>query len=120
MIRRPPRSTRTATLFPYTTRFRSAYSDVSLELSSDPAELDAAYGPARLLLLSNNDRDRLQQHGAQGVAASAQRALYSPAGLTRARSFADDPLELYGHYLLPLLPAGGKQIGRASCRERVW
>src|SRR3546814_8151734 len=25
MIRRPPRSTRTATLFPYTTRFRSAF-----------------------------------------------------------------------------------------------
>src|SRR3546814_963669 len=29
MIRRPPRSTRTATLFPYTTLFRSASRDVS-------------------------------------------------------------------------------------------
>src|SRR3546814_195358 len=28
MIRRPPRSTRTDTLFPYTTLFRSAYSDL--------------------------------------------------------------------------------------------
>src|SRR3546814_3095319 len=29
MIRRPPRSTRTDTLFPYTTLFRSRYSDAS-------------------------------------------------------------------------------------------
>src|SRR3546814_7509894 len=36
------------------------------------------------------------------------------AGLTRARSFADDPLELYGHYLLQLLPAGGKLTPRAG------
>src|SRR3546814_19194378 len=30
MIRRPPRSTRTDTLFPYTTLFRSAYGDRTL------------------------------------------------------------------------------------------
>lgn len=103
-----------ATIFADTLRASPAYADVSLELSSNPAELDAAYGPARLLLLSNNDRERLQQHGAQGMADAAQRALYSPAGLTRARPFADDPLELYGHYLLQLLPAGGKLTPRAG------
>src|SRR3546814_1355377 len=31
MIRRPPRSTRTDTLFPYTTLFRSMFADVLLE-----------------------------------------------------------------------------------------
>src|SRR3546814_4893837 len=34
MIRRPPRSTRTDTLFPYTTRFRSV-------VAADPVEVDA-------------------------------------------------------------------------------
>src|SRR3546814_14393996 len=34
MIRRPPRSTRTDTLFPYTTLFRSARDDVSPRLRS--------------------------------------------------------------------------------------
>src|SRR3546814_5048126 len=33
MIRRPPRSTRTDTLFPYTTLFRSLLGDVTLVLS---------------------------------------------------------------------------------------
>src|SRR3546814_9096068 len=33
MIRRPPRSTRTATLFPYTTLFRSQFGHVWLEIS---------------------------------------------------------------------------------------
>src|SRR3546814_10745554 len=35
MIRRPPRSTRTDTLFPYTTLFRSLYGAMNLERFSD-------------------------------------------------------------------------------------
>src|SRR3546814_4710935 len=37
MIRRPPRSTRTDTLFPYTTRFRSAIVSVGYRVSSKRA-----------------------------------------------------------------------------------
>src|SRR3546814_2931098 len=37
MIRRPPRSTRTDTLFPYTTLFRSALSAIARRRSSAPA-----------------------------------------------------------------------------------
>src|SRR3546814_1367634 len=39
MIRRPPRSTRTDTLFPYTTRFRSARRDRAIQVQhgDDPA-----------------------------------------------------------------------------------
>src|SRR3546814_9764721 len=37
MIRRPPRSTRTDTLFPYTTLFRSADGSVGLSFGHDPA-----------------------------------------------------------------------------------
>src|SRR3546814_5413906 len=38
MIRRPPRSTRTAPLFPYTTLFRSRQADRRLRLRRDPVE----------------------------------------------------------------------------------
>src|SRR3546814_14723105 len=40
MIRRPPRSTRTDTLFPYTTLFRSFWEDVPIE-KLDRAEWEA-------------------------------------------------------------------------------
>src|SRR3546814_20310201 len=48
MIRRPPRSTRTDTLFPYTTRFRSACAEVfhsfRTEFSPEPAHKVHAQG----------------------------------------------------------------------------
>src|SRR3546814_8680543 len=44
MIRRPPRSTRTDTLFPYTTLFRSRFLDIGVELS----DLSTKFGNAVL------------------------------------------------------------------------
>src|SRR3546814_9736818 len=38
MIRRPPRSTRTDTLFPYTTLFRSGLVDLHVHLTGDPGD----------------------------------------------------------------------------------
>src|SRR3546814_5718142 len=46
MIRRPPRSTRTDTLFPYTTRFRSAQAR-SPVLAAARADVEAARGQLR-------------------------------------------------------------------------
>src|SRR3546814_5205892 len=46
MIRRPPRSTRTDTLFPYTTLFRSSHSNASYVPSSMP-DTDTPDLPAR-------------------------------------------------------------------------
>src|SRR3546814_8532920 len=48
MIRRPPRSTRTDTLFPYTTLFRSSFLDPAvrahgLDRTAEKARLDAQY-----------------------------------------------------------------------------
>src|SRR3546814_7466851 len=40
MIRRPPRSTRTDTLFPYTTLFRSLLLDLDGTIVEQPAEVD--------------------------------------------------------------------------------
>src|SRR3546814_15903462 len=42
MIRRPPRSTRTDTLFPYTTLFRSRGVDTFIETSGAPPALQTA------------------------------------------------------------------------------
>src|SRR3546814_10663280 len=39
MIRRPPRSTRTDTLFPYTTRFRSTHSRKDIDMADAMKEL---------------------------------------------------------------------------------
>lgn len=88
-------------------RASPAYAEVSLEVVSAPAELDRAYGVVQPLLLADSDRAALQRGEAAALAQQAQRALYSPAALTRARPFADDPLNFYGRYLLQLLPAAG-------------
>src|SRR3546814_3449332 len=52
MIRRPPRSTRTDTLFPYTTLFRSAF--IVLQGTADVL-IDGADGPLRVASLSENE-----------------------------------------------------------------
>src|SRR3546814_4774409 len=52
MIRRPPRSTRTDTLFPYTTLFRSSF-----ELSSASRSLRPF--PQRLILVDSRHRRRI-------------------------------------------------------------
>jgi predicted exporter len=83
------------------------FTDVSLELNLDPQRVDAAYGPARVLLLADADRALLAQGRGAELGDRALRALYSPAGLARVRAFADDPLNLYGDFLAQLVPAAG-------------
>src|SRR3546814_10576257 len=47
MIRRTPRSTRTDTLFPYTTLFRSSGRDVdTVQIAQVPADLTRAHAPS--------------------------------------------------------------------------
>src|SRR3546814_20753834 len=64
MIRRPPRSTRTDTLFPYTTRFRSLLHQRCRARSSLPTLLVA-----------------LPASGCHGGALEQRRGLIDPAGL---------------------------------------
>src|SRR3546814_8615556 len=70
MIRRPPRSTRTDTLFPYTTLFRSAEARTrsllrqelfALPRSVDPAPDDPGRAVARGRAVRNRD-DRSEEH----------------------------------------------------------
>src|SRR3546814_20619750 len=57
MIRRPPRSTRTDTLFPYTTLFRSSYGD-DLRVERAPVVAGVDRGPDRLDLVDQHRTGR--------------------------------------------------------------
>src|SRR3546814_12419560 len=109
MIRRPPRSTRTDTLFPYTTLFRSRIEPADaqeLALAEIAADLHAGdalerFGDVLLGIFA----DVL---GRDAVADDIEIALVFDRALKAGRETGDDDLF-----------AGGA-IGRASCRERVW
>src|SRR3546814_11893138 len=113
MVRRPPRSTRTDTLFPYTTLFRSP-------------DLSVATAPSR----ASGDQAGVGQQGRGGVrrVQRAQVLQDVPGGgdevCRRGRSGEQEALgpadrrdRLQVAELLLRLPA--LEIGRASCRERV-
>src|SRR3546814_12951558 len=115
MIRRPPRSTRTDTLFPYTTLFRScrfAYaareeigmsllkvSGLSKSFGGNKAvdAIDFTLEPGELLALI----------GPNGAGKSTTFNMVGGQLPASAGSVRFDGIELLG------------QIGRASCRERV-
>src|SRR3546814_18033928 len=115
MIRRPPRSTRTDTLFPYTTLFRS-YPDGGGQPHQSGARADccglfaalAIYGPHPLFPFGS----RIGGAGHAGFYPSAsvregRTRHYMPARAIRSRA-----PENAGRR------SGGFEIGRASCRER--
>src|SRR3546814_15521415 len=106
MIRRPPRSTRTDTLFPYTTLFRA---EVERILPGELEPLDPAARPVRRLRYGSKPAAGLIVH-------------------ENGDGFVDDeavdflPEESGGKQPLIseiMLETKAEQIGRASCRERV-
>src|SRR3546814_14473246 len=119
MIRRPPRSTRTDTLFPYTTLFRSLASATPVHASPEREavlaalngvlgnHLDASGNPLAITMGLRCDGVPLQ---AGAVADARSKVAVLVHGLCMndrqwARSAAAD--------------AGGDEIGRASWRGRV-
>src|SRR3546814_17541621 len=120
MIRRPPRSTRTDTLFPYTTLFRSpgdqrrrrgrkdeGAAAVDEEIGDDVRRAEQrAFAAERLAAGVEGDEvfagaEDMRQAGAGGAE--------NPG---RMRLIADQ-------YGVVAVGDGGEEIGRASCRERV-
>src|SRR3546814_12472629 len=98
MIRRPPRSTRTDTLFPYTTLFRSQYKmhDIFSHIVLTVSDEDfLTRKPVRTIVLPDRQGSDLRQVG---------------AGLRFGQIHGSRPAAL---------EHGGNKIGRASCRERV-
>src|SRR3546814_15933983 len=135
MIRRPPRSTRTDTLFPYTTLFRSG------GLARNPSELIRQPAAEKPLVGATDVRDDRRFGEARGDAAILRAAdqREALAQVARQRIGARDPQRIFARgRLAPRAVIGGKtapgaafgldvviiaaeaQTGRASCRERVW
>src|SRR3546814_16622932 len=111
MIRRPPRSTRTDTLFPYTTRFRSERGGAGRSRRSRYRHRHAhsSLGCCNLARGLSTRADRLEGWGRLREGAESYAKLAQIAG---ARSYL----------LLPSTVAPERRrltIGRASCRERV-
>src|SRR3546814_13675112 len=102
MIRRPPRSTRTDTLFPYTTLFRSIITGVGGE---------SGHGESPYRLRSTAG-ERPRKH-ARALAETPSPIKYKLffISLPRHRPSSHGPCESTAQTCA--------EIGRASCRERV-
>src|SRR3546814_14087687 len=108
MIRRPSRSTRTDTLFPYTTLFRSRRYD---DLNREVRERTEAEKRARYLA----DTDPLTDFLNRRALISSGQALIAEAARER-RHVALFLLDL--DHFKTVNDIHGHEIGRASCRER--
>src|SRR3546814_14163276 len=111
MIRRPPRSTRTDTLFPYTTLFRS--------LLRDPGLADPTAITNRQYYLHERMRE-LDSQSSRWTDGRWQ-VLEAEFGDEIARAFRDGVVAYWRRHSPKLRSEGkaGHKIGRASCRERV-
>src|SRR3546814_20255013 len=124
MIRRPPRSTRTDTLFPYTTLFRSGQGTFVAQCGGELGRRAVGQGTVRAHLVvvlapDGDDRSRmLERDGPVFVQALvpelAVEALHIGVlrGVPRLR---EHQRHAVGSRPLVERP----EIGRASCRERV-
>src|SRR3546814_13687816 len=112
MIRRPPRSTRTDTLFPYTTLFRSTIAQL-LELKRELADTGGDFVPSRLdreFVIAGSDVGQLI------VLTSLYDVVRDEAPGARFRD-----VNLGGEEMVSALQTGyvDLEIGRASGRESV-
>src|SRR3546814_20415948 len=97
MIRRPPRSTRTYTLFPYTTLFRSSLLVSILMAGSTPAIVPSASSTDEATTLEIKNTCLEAVNGDEAAEISCIKTIIEHA----------EPMRV------------DEQIGRASCRERV-
>src|SRR3546814_7263127 len=87
MIRRPPRSTRTDTLFPYTTLFRSPPARPPIApVRAGPCQLPVNWGDVS----TGRDRSSFAPHPCLADSRSMMRAMLWPSNLTVRRLHALD------------------------------
>src|SRR3546814_14874519 len=104
MIRRPPRSTRTDTLFPYTTLFRSQGTE-----SGAPMDLDHDEDG---VVIENGHREQKQEGKLEKDLPQTDKSGDSLKGDTPEEDMpaTEEEWSLWSQDI---------EIGRASCRERV-
>src|SRR3546814_11821815 len=120
MIRRPPRSTRTDTLLPYTTLFRSP-SELPLTDAGAVAENPWAFLPVYPFLAAALG-GLLGSWGAGAIVISLAAGYGACLALHRLlRSRVDAATAMWAVAFFAAGPLGAlfQEIGRASCRERV-
>src|SRR3546814_1816394 len=103
MLRPPPRSTRTYTLFPYTTLFRSSGERHILPAINEISLLRETRQAAKLEVMIN-ERTMLEELACDGVLVS------TPAGSTAYNLSANGPILPLDSAMLALTPI---KIGRA-------
>src|SRR3546814_13453244 len=127
MLRLPPRSTRTYTLFPYSTRFRSDGARLrrfSAGLHGGAVGRDHQHGGADHLVVEVDRHHRIGAYGRglcghvlEGMLLGITQGLLVAAGAS-----ADDiayPREDVAEQVGADDGIAGAEIGRAACRERV-
>src|SRR3546814_9562666 len=110
MIRRPPRSTRTDTLFPYTTLFRSVGDDPAGDGRAGEAEMAVAEGveDVRPTRRAADDRKRVGRGG----------AMAHPAALLFDRQVREGPLRML-HQLVRPAPRSEEHTSELQSLMRI-
>src|SRR3546814_16284726 len=119
MIRRPPRSTRTDTLFPYTTLFRSAEVDDSvIRAIASPRQQKLNQGAVYTDYGGQIDKTlpNVVTRAASDLGVTIGSIGFFPA-LDVVRQALPMALSFLKMALVICIPL---EIGIASCRERVW
>src|SRR3546814_13497152 len=109
MIRRPPGSTRTDTLLPYTTLFRSYGARRGARRGGGHARAGAR----------ERRRRRMTALAERPAQTEVARIALGRSDLLRDRTLIDGAWISTDETVTVRNPATGGQIGRASCRERV-
>src|SRR3546814_18301361 len=116
MIRQPPRSTRTDTLFPYTTLFRSLRRRCHAGLNNS----EQRHALTQAIYTFRQGRIIDRSHEAQKYRASGLNLVIAGSGSASGRTKAREACALSAPVLAPKRIADAtREIGRASCRERV-
>src|SRR3546814_19163950 len=114
MIRRPPRSTRTDTLFPYTTLFRSRLTVIGgVRYSSERKRYEGSLVPALPSKIAAKTFSDVTPRASVRYALSDYANIY----FTFSQGFKSGQFNSASFSPVPIEPE--KKIGRASCRERV-
>src|SRR3546814_12654777 len=119
MIRRPPRSTRTDTLFPYTTLFRSC-DTTGIEPDFAIVKFKKLAGGGYFKIINRAVPEALRTLGyGEGEIEAIIRHAVGHGTLENAPGVNHDRLKAKGFTESALQALEAGQIGRASCRERV-